>query len=173
MTNQGYYLLKLIDSVPELEGRKRLQKLMYLMKYAGFPIEVRYSWHYYGPYSADLALQIDSLVDSGLLKEEDMVLGYRYKTSEAGKTALAQVEGYRGNRKIRQFVSAWLDDFKSFSTYKVSDLEKASSVLYWKEWGKREDDAIRTTESLKGKLTACVLKITKDVSRLKASSPPR
>lgn len=170
MTQQEYFLLKLIDSVPEVAGRKKLQKLIYVMKHIGLPIELRYNWHYYGPYSAELALQIDALVNANLLDEKNISLGYTYKTSKAAKELLSIIELNPENKKAVKLVSSWVEDFRTFSDFSVSALEKATSVLFWKDWGKNNADAIRTTESFKGKLTDAACKIIRTVNHLKAAN---
>lgn len=168
MTEQEYYLLRFIDSVRAVSGRKKLQKIVFIMKYIGFPIDFRYSWHYYGPYSSDLALKIDSLVNQNLL-EETISIGYGYKISSTGAGSLLQIEKNPANRKTMDFISTWLDDFIAFSQYGASDLEKAASVLFWREWGKSPEASVRTAENLKGKLSSCAIRIIKKAEAFKAS----
>ena len=54
-----------------LFGRKRFQKIVYILQAKEAPFEENFSYHYYGPYSSDLQLEIDNLVDKGLIKEEE------------------------------------------------------------------------------------------------------
>jgi len=171
MTKQEYFLLKLIASVPNIVGRKKLQKLVYLIKFAGVPFESSYTWHYYGPYSADLALQIDTLVNKGFL-DEMFSIGYTYRITDEGKNLLQRIEENTANRSVVGFLSPWTREFSSLAQFRVSDLEKASSVLFWMDWGKASKEAIRTTEIQKGKLTTCAINITKKVKNLKTADSP-
>lgn len=52
-----------------LEGRKRLQKVVYLLQEAGCPLDCRYTLHYFGPYSRDVADRCDEMVAGGLVEE--------------------------------------------------------------------------------------------------------
>jgi len=53
-----------------LQGRKRLQKVVYLLQQAGCPLGCRFTLHHYGPYSRDVADACDEMVAAGLLEEE-------------------------------------------------------------------------------------------------------
>ena len=171
MTKQEYFILKFVASVPSIVGRKKLQKLVYLMKFAGVPFEERYFWHYYGPYSADLALQIDTLVNKGLLEEKPSI-GFEYQITDTGKNALRQIEKNPANRGVKTHISCWTGDFADFAQARVSDLEKATSVLFWIDWGKSRIDAIRTAEIQKGKLTNGASEIVKKALDLRTSDFP-
>jgi uncharacterized protein YwgA len=53
-----------------LQGRKRLQKVVFLLKRAGCPITAEYTLHHYGPYSRDVADVCDEMVSAKLLQEQ-------------------------------------------------------------------------------------------------------
>ncbi|MDD1776842.1 MAG: hypothetical protein LUQ65_01645 [Candidatus Helarchaeota archaeon] len=166
MQLQDFYLLKFISSASKIEGRKRLQKLIYLMKYIGFPIEARFSMHYYGPYSADLAVQIDHLVNRNLIKE-DSSIGYSYELTQEGKKILNEVEKNPSNREYVNFISPWTTRFNSFYKERVPDLEIASTILFWIEWGKSNKDAVRTTVNQKGRPNSSAIRIANRAIELK------
>jgi uncharacterized protein YwgA len=52
-----------------LQGRKRLQKVVFLLQTAGCPLGCRYTLHHFGPYSRDVAEACDELVAAGLVEE--------------------------------------------------------------------------------------------------------
>lgn len=52
-----------------VQGRKRLQKVVYFLQEAGCPLNCRYTLHNYGPYSRDVAEACDELVAAGLVDE--------------------------------------------------------------------------------------------------------
>ena len=66
---KDYWLAKLIDSVTEVDSRKRLQKAIYLLQLAGCPLQCEYILHYYGPYSFELAGLIDQLKGADIIDE--------------------------------------------------------------------------------------------------------
>ncbi|WP_397569160.1 hypothetical protein [Schlesneria sp. T3-172] len=52
-----------------LQGRKRLQKVVYFLQAAGCPLECVYTLHHFGPYSCDVADACDEIVAAGLVDE--------------------------------------------------------------------------------------------------------
>lgn len=52
-----------------LQGRKRLQKVVFFLQAAGCPLGCRYTLHHFGPYSRDVADACDELVAAGLVEE--------------------------------------------------------------------------------------------------------
>lgn len=68
-----------------LQGRKRLQKVVFFLQEAGCPLECQYQLHYFGPYSRDVADACDEMVAAGLVIETggpqngDMQYGYALK----------------------------------------------------------------------------------------------
>lgn len=51
------------------EGRKRLQKVVYLLQQAGCPLGCGFILHHFGPYSREVAAACDDLVAADLVKE--------------------------------------------------------------------------------------------------------
>ena len=52
-----------------LQGRKRLQKIVFFLQEAGCPLDCRYTLHHFGPYSRDVADRCDEMVAAGLVTE--------------------------------------------------------------------------------------------------------
>lgn len=68
-----------------LVGKTRLQKTVYVLELAGVGFDFPFSYHYYGPYSEDLACAVlDAQVD-GLIEENEETAqwGGRYSIFEA------------------------------------------------------------------------------------------
>ncbi|NJK32568.1 MAG: hypothetical protein HC927_09255 [Deltaproteobacteria bacterium] len=65
-------LVALIRGPQPLEGRVRIQKMMYLLKALGLPglERIRYAYHHYGPYSEQIAGAMRRAVASGLIVED-------------------------------------------------------------------------------------------------------
>ena len=62
-------ILELVNKCGKIEGRTKFQKIVYILQSLGVPFEEKFTYHYFGPYSAELQLEINDLVDSGVLKE--------------------------------------------------------------------------------------------------------
>ena len=53
-----------------IQGRKRLQKVVFFLQQAGCELDCRYTLHHFGPYSRDVADACDEMVAAGLIEEK-------------------------------------------------------------------------------------------------------
>ncbi len=76
---------RLIQEVDGVVGRKRLQKIVHLLREAGNDeFKQKFILHYFGPFSRQLAAQLDYLDDVGLVTESRHTDGaYSYKIPAA------------------------------------------------------------------------------------------
>lgn len=92
MLKEHAKLMAFFSECQKVEGRKRLQKMIYILKKCGFPFSERYHFHFYGPYSEELTLRVEELNNLGLLREEKEKKSgywlYRYTLTEEGKNFL-------------------------------------------------------------------------------------
>lgn len=61
-----------------LNGRKRLQKVVYFLQQAGCPLDCRFTLHHFGPYSRDVVDRCDDLVAADLIIETGGPQQYSY-----------------------------------------------------------------------------------------------
>lgn len=61
----------LVDSLGIIEGRKSYQKLLYLAKALGIPIDGSYVMYYYGPHSKEVDHKLEYMLFRGILKEQN------------------------------------------------------------------------------------------------------
>jgi len=80
----------LIDQTGGISGRKKLQKAVYIFQRLGYPFQQIFHFHFSGPYSEELSVQLEELCDFGFLiedredrNEEEETCFYRL--SEAGE----------------------------------------------------------------------------------------
>ncbi|MBM7570504.1 YwgA family protein [Aquibacillus albus] len=85
-------LMKFFLDSNEVVGRKKLQKMIYILKKCGIPFEEKYEFHFYGPYSEELTLRIEELCNLGFISEvkEDKsnYYQYRYQVTSQGEEFL-------------------------------------------------------------------------------------
>ncbi len=85
-------LVKVIASSAGIVGRKKLQKIIYIMKKLGYPFEEKYTFHFYGPYSEELSLRMEELTNLGFVSEvkesKSNYYQYRYQVTEEGENFL-------------------------------------------------------------------------------------
>ena len=97
-TEDLHFLMEIIGHSGIVEGRKRLQKTVCVLKHRdGIPLGFDFVPYYYGPYSETLAGTIQSLVGAGYVYEEPVEIGvgifkYKYSLTEQGKQEIRQVE---------------------------------------------------------------------------------
>ncbi|MDH4206163.1 MAG: hypothetical protein OEV45_11620 [Desulfobacteraceae bacterium] len=148
---KDYWLAKLINSVPKVDSRKRLQKSIYLLQFRkNFPLKFDYFLHYYGPYSFELASAIDQLKAADIINENPEQTGFgsiRYKSqiTEKGKRVLEDFqksdEGKKANRKISPFIHL----FEQLNEKNLWVLELAATIAYYHEgnWPRAQDQTAK------------------------------
>jgi len=141
-----YHLIKLVEWAGELQGRKRLQKVVFLLQAAGCKaFDADFILHRFGPYSSEVAGLADQLVANRLLTETEQanpVVGTRfsYQLTDVAKKALADVE----HDEKGAVLAAPLKDFETKACElleaDVSDLEYGATIVYFyqrtKDWEK-------------------------------------
>ncbi|MEC0303943.1 YwgA family protein [Terribacillus saccharophilus] len=135
-------LLQFFSSVEEVVGRKKLQKMIYILKKNGIPFGEKYEFHLFGPYSEELSLRVDELSNLGLIKEtkedKSSYFQYRYTITEEGQ----------------QFLSHYDNQFPDYqaSIHLLKEkssrfLELVSTMLYFEELPQEEvEDKVRTVK---------------------------
>ena len=61
----------LIDSLGVIKSRKAYQKLIYLTKALGVPLEGSYKMYYYGPYSDEIAKELDYMLFRDIIRVQN------------------------------------------------------------------------------------------------------
>lgn len=110
-----------------LQGRKRLQKVVFLLQCAGCPLGCRYTLHHFGPYSRDVADACDELVAAKLVQETGGPQGgsssYTYALTSATRSLLPvggdpALQGFENLAKELIAADLW-------------QLELGSTILYF------------------------------------------
>lgn len=108
-----------------LQGRKRLQKVVFFLQEAGCPLDCRYTLHHFGPYSRDVADRCDEMVAAGLVVEKGGPatggMQYTYTLTPSTAAFLAQAAD-GGMRSFQQLGSELIQA-------NLWDLELGSTIL--------------------------------------------
>ncbi|WP_085994004.1 YwgA family protein [Oceanobacillus senegalensis] len=87
-------LMQFFSIAKDVTGRKKLQKMIYILQKCNVPFEEKYNFHFYGPYSEELTLRVEELCNLGFLNEvrEDKsnYYQYNYTITDDGKDFLQQ-----------------------------------------------------------------------------------
>jgi uncharacterized protein YwgA len=96
MSNNDFdRIISLVSIAGEIDGRTKFQKMVYILKCKGAGFSERFKYHYYGPYSLDLQLEIEELVHNEQLTcTEQTSSTYRYcvKSDSHERGVLARFE---------------------------------------------------------------------------------
>lgn len=130
-----YQLGKLVQWAGRLNTRKKMQKVTYLLKVAGCPIEANFRLHHFGPYSSDVAQATDVLVRMGLLTEQCVGnMAGRQFNYELSPESLQSLASYEQTEAGRQEL-AGMERFHATATRLLQDdvrlLEVASTIAYF------------------------------------------
>lgn len=110
-----------------IDGRKRMQKVVYFLQQAGCPIDADYALHFYGPYSRDVAEVTDVMVAEKLL-DEQAGNSYRY-TLNAQTRPLIELTCQRHPDSADAF-KAYKDRAVELLRAELPVLELGSTILF-------------------------------------------
>lgn len=127
-----------------LQGRKRLQKVVFFLQEAGCPLDCRYTLHHFGPYSRDVADACDEIVAAGLVNEiaesQNGVTQYTYALKPSTRDLVAD-EPDLGLRPFENLARELIDP----GTTPIWWLELGSTILFFlgssANWDKAFADA--------------------------------
>jgi uncharacterized protein YwgA len=134
-----------------VDGRKKLQKLVYLCQKADGDLGYSFGFHYYGVYSAELAQDVMAATRFGLLTEQAMDGGLgqgSYRVSLGDKQAPEL--GNAG--KLPDPATALV---RQLSGESASVLEVLSTIVYLRECGYNGKQLEAKLHALKGHLEGC------------------
>ncbi|MCB9855090.1 MAG: hypothetical protein H6818_05330 [Phycisphaerales bacterium] len=118
-----------------LQGRKRIQKVVYLLQRAGCPLGADFTLHLFGPYSRDVADACDNMVAAKLFAARVEPSGagnkYCYQLTDLARKALPQTRQRFPDR------AAELAQFRERAQRLLQEdswqLELGATILYFQE----------------------------------------
>jgi uncharacterized protein YwgA len=117
-----------------IQGRKRLQKVVFFLQDAGCPLDCRFTLLHFGPYSRDVADRCDEMVAAGLVEESGGPSNgekqYAYTLKQKAREALGRINDARMQR-FHDLGSRLIGE-------KLWTLELGSTILFFyrevKDW---------------------------------------
>lgn len=157
-------LVALIQKAGRVHGRKKLQKMVYLLEKAGMDFGKTFRYHYYGPYCTELQLEIDALVDMGVLAERHNGYAYTYSVAD-GSDLAAEWEPCERNSALIAYLNGLAPQV----------LELAATLVYLNErdYGNFETvkkKALTLKPDLGSRMTEAVAVVDEVRSKLKGES---
>jgi len=141
----------ILQKAGEINGRTKLQKLTYLsnLLWNGFD---DFGFHYYGPFSQDLMVEVERLEDNKFLEEEPRRTGndrtmYKYRLTSQGEKRAHEVIRNAASRRVIQATSTLIEELRGYSS---DELEIMASLVYLRLSSPGEDaDLVRHLRELK------------------------
>lgn len=95
-----FEVAEVIRRLGKVNGRVRLQKIVYLLQQMGCPFREDFEYGHYGPFSRTLANELDLLKRDGLVKEKEQQteygLLYAYELTNELENLLCDAPGIHG-----------------------------------------------------------------------------
>lgn len=153
--NSEDLVLAIIAALPDrkITGKKRLQKVAFLLKTAGVKCDAHFSIRDYGPFSREIAAAAQSLVLKGRIEEREEPIGASGTFVTVYKLQGATENTFRPLQEKYKRLLRRLEDFPTV------DLEVAATLQFFKSAGLATEAARRKTIELKPvKTTAQVMR---------------
>ncbi len=123
-------ILSLLEEAGQITGRTKFQKIVFILKNKEIPFKEKFKYHYFGPFSSDLQLEIDELVDRGFLLERS-VNPYVYEINKNNKIDFIKDSHIKCKKNLIQYLNQ-----------KDSKLLEVTSTLYFLEKNGIKDESI-------------------------------
>jgi uncharacterized protein YwgA len=134
-----YQLAKIVEWVGTFRSRKRMQKMVYLLKVAGFPTDAEYFLHIYGPYSFDLASLTNEMAQIGLLVESEKPATkgstFDYCLSDHAIGMLRELDASERGQQLQAEIAQFEPLVCELAQVDVSQLEVAATIVYLEQRG--------------------------------------
>lgn len=155
-------VLTLLDFVGgSVVGRKKLQKLVYLAQQKGWPFPEQYRYYLYGPFSEQLANEIEEMKAFGFVTEEKSGYGAALCCSltQQGKELIGKVAG--------QPLPVGIEDLVvELSQRDARILELMATALFLLKHGHPKNGVSDTIRNLKPEQEYCVREIDETLAFL-------
>jgi uncharacterized protein YwgA len=129
-------VLQLVSVLERIEGRKKLQKTVHILRELGVPFQERFEYSFYGMYSSQLKGEIDILERDGLLNQD----------IKEGANPTYIIESTPKLKKLLEELAiappAWIDLAQQLNNLSAQVLEGMSTILFLRRTEKG-DAAIR------------------------------
>lgn len=132
----------------KIYSRLKAQKLFYVLRSLGYPVRERYKYKDYGPYSEELASEIETSVRLGYLDEEEV-----RKDSEDEEVSYTRYDlemTSKGEEFLRKFperrlgpgeAEALKGAARALNEYTPTQLELIATLMYVRDVGVKGDRA--------------------------------
>lgn len=138
MSDNFSKIISLLAISQKIEGRKKLQKMVFILQQLGIEFDEKFSYHFYGPYSSELQFEIEYLTERDIINEE-RTNPYIYKPNiESGKPI-----------KLDSSVEGFKEVIEHLNQQPAKLLEAVATIFYLVDYGYEDEEAFKKLEILK------------------------
>lgn len=165
MSLRNYYIiLELLSETKKYVGKTFIQKGIYILQ-NGLDEDLNYTFklHFYGPFSQELATDIDIMHNLGLItmKYDPEGFGYKISITNKGKNFLEKNTHYKINRnKLKEIISLIGDKTSK-------EIELVGTVLYFAQQTNNNEEIIKLVKTVKPHFTDYEIKTAIEILRKK------
>ncbi|MBI2925547.1 MAG: hypothetical protein HYY24_07575 [Verrucomicrobia bacterium] len=168
LVNPTLQVAQLLRVLRQVEGRKKLHKVVHILQELGWPFPERFDYSYYGMYSRELRAEVDSLVQDKLIKEKanPNMAGERTYTFES----TPELEEFLDSLRVEK-QPPWVALARQLNGLHTQVLEGISTVLFLRSRGLHGEDLQRRFGALKPHLKGNFIRCETEARTLLARRP--
>ena len=126
-----------------VDGRKKLQKMIYIAKALGYPLREDFTLYWYGPHSHELTAELRRMDELNILSEDKPDFSYVFELTENGKTFLTYCETDIVEEMGSETLNKMVELFRDLSHFNPSELEILATLFYFYEIEHRDFDLLK------------------------------
>jgi uncharacterized protein YwgA len=132
---EAYRFLKPICELGNVRGRTKVQKIFYLLRAAGYPADIDYFLHYFGPYSETLSAYLTWAGQQALVEEACATLSAEavrcdYSATPAARELVGSLQNVVEPVEV-ETVSRYCEFARQLNKENSSVLELAATIAYF------------------------------------------
>lgn len=116
-----------LRSVPYLQGRIKVQKILYLSNLCGWNCIKDYRYYNFGPYSDAVATDLETFKRSGWVMEQPYGAGHSYSLTDRGQRIADSLAAKMDNPKLIRTTKELVE---ALSNYSSDDLEIMATLVF-------------------------------------------
>lgn len=120
-------IMSALRSVPYLQGRIKVQKILYLSNLCGWNCIKDYRYYNFGPYSDAVTTDLETFKTNGWVMEQPYGAGHSYSLTDRGQRIADSLAAKMDNPKLIRMTRELVE---SLNNYSSDDLEIMATLVF-------------------------------------------
>jgi len=164
-------IVAVVQRCGTLHSRLKVQKIFYVLKSLGYPVPEPFEFREHGPYSEDLAAELNSAVNADYLSEEethgqegeDSYQRYDYSVGKTGEDFVAR--RLESDPALAAIVDGMATVAHELNSSKPIQLELVATLMFLQDQGVRPDLIVNVFKSVRPQYTDAEIQAALDSIR--------